>query len=313
MKETTEAPSQIRHYRRLTQDIVRRHFRQDASRIVYKSTGLTNYVFAINHVEGQFVVRISPQEEKLKTFKKELWATQKVREHGVPAPEILFVSTDEKSEPYMISRRVSGTEASHHPRRRSVINQMGEYASVINSISTKGFGQTFDWANNDSSDPMSWPEYIEREWQIENRFKILEKHQILSAVKLEHLRKIFDQVKTIKPRASLSHGDLRLKNVIVDDDGEITAIIDWEESISTMAPQWELSIALHDLSIDDKQAFIEGYGIDPHELQEMSPLLKAFNVMNYAPAIERASLEEDHKSLSQFKLRLSGSLDLYCV
>jgi hygromycin-B 4-O-kinase len=70
---------------------------------------------------------------------------------------------------------------------------------------------------------------------------------------------------------------------------------------------------LHDLSIDDKQAFIEGYGIDPHELQEMSPLLKAFNVMNYAPAIERASLEEDHKSLSQFKLRLSGSLDLYCV
>ena len=39
---------------------------------------------------------------------------------------------------------------------------------------------------------------------------------------------------------------------MVDDDGEIAAIIDWEECLSTIAPQFELSISLHDLSIDEK-------------------------------------------------------------
>jgi aminoglycoside phosphotransferase (APT) family kinase protein len=313
MKEIPEAPTKIRQYRRLARNIVRKHFGQDASRIVYKSSGLTNYVFAVNHVEGQFVVRISPETEKLDTFRKELWATKEARAHGVPAPEILFVSTDEKTEPYMISRRVTGSEASNHPRRRSVIHQMGEYASVINSIRTKGFGGRFNWANNNSTDTKSWSDYLENEWKIQDRLAVFEKNHILPDGSLRHLREILDQAKTIDSPSSLSHGDLRLKNVIVDDDGEITAIIDWEESISTLARQWELSIALHDLSVDEKQSFIEGYGIDPKEVMQMAPLVKAFNVMNYAPAIDRAISEKDYKRLSQFKLRLSGSLDLYCV
>ena len=47
---------------------------------------------------------------------------------------------------------------------------------------------------------------------------------------------------------------------MVDDDGEIAAIIDWEECLSTIAPQFELAISPHDLSIDEKHLFIDGYG-----------------------------------------------------
>jgi hygromycin-B 4-O-kinase len=104
-----------------------------------------------------------------------------------------------------------------------------------------------------------------------------------------------------------------LKNVIVDEDGEITAIIDWQDCLSTLAPHWDISIALHDLSIDEKHLFIEGYGLSNADVEEMAPLVKAFNLLNYANTIEQAAADGDHKTLDECRLRLRGSLDLYSV
>jgi aminoglycoside phosphotransferase (APT) family kinase protein len=117
-------PSAIRQYRNLAKTIVEQYFGKPASRIVYKPTGLTNYVFAVNHVEGQFVVRISPDPERIKVFKKELWASRKAREAGVPTPEVLAVGNDAVSEPYMITRRVTGSEATHVPNRSHIVQEM---------------------------------------------------------------------------------------------------------------------------------------------------------------------------------------------
>jgi hypothetical protein len=101
--------------------------------------------------------------------------------------------------------------------------------------------------------------------------------------------------------------------VIVDEGGDIAAIVDWEECLSTIAPQWELSIALHDLSIDEKQIFIDGYGLSVTQIEQMAPLIKAFNILNYATVVEIAVDKQDHKTLTDLKLRLSGCLDLYSV
>ncbi len=110
---------------------------------------------------------------------------------------------------------------------------------------------------------------------------------------------------------SLNHGDLRLKDAIVDDDGQIAAIVDWEDCLSTIAPQWELSISLHDLSIDEKHLFLEGYGLGLAQVEEMAPLIKAFNIVNYSNAIARAVETGDQKSGADFQTaseRGSGSL-----
>ncbi|HJU91403.1 MAG TPA: aminoglycoside phosphotransferase family protein [Pyrinomonadaceae bacterium] len=309
MVETQEPPGAIRHYRRLTKKIVEHHFGQPPSRIVYKRSGRTNYVFAVNHVEGQFVVRISPEPEKIEALRKELWATQKVREVGVPSPEVLAVGNI-GSEPYMITRRVTGSEATHHPRRNHIVHEMGRYAQIINSIRTTKFGANFDWTTNEPKNT-TWSEYLDNEWDFERRLSIFTQHKMLSNQQVRRLKKIIDDTRGMRVEPSLNHGDLRFKNVIVDGDGEITAIIDWEECLSTIAPQWELSLALHDLTIDEKDRFIEGYGLDIRQVEEMSPLIKAFNIINYSSAIEHAVATEDHKSLAEFRLRLSGALDLY--
>ena len=312
MAETPDRPLSIRHYRQLANEIIEKHFGKPPRRIVYKRSGRTNFVFAINHVEGQFVVRISPDPNRIEAFKKELWVTHKVREAGVPSPEVLTVGNDVYPEPYMITRRVTGAEATHHPRRERIIHEMGHYARLINSIPTKGFGAHFDWTHNGFK-CHTWAEYLENEWEFEKRLRLFVEHKILSNREVTKLRKTIDETRTLRIKTFLSHGDLRLKNVMVDDDGEIAAIIDWEDCLSTIGSQWELSISLHDLSIDEKHVFIDGYGLGSEDVPPMAPLIRAFNIVNYSNAIERAVEVRDHKTLAEFKLRLNGGLDLYSV
>ena len=312
MSEKEDQPADIRHYRSVAKRIVQQHFGKPASRISYKSSGRTNFVFAVNHVEGQFVVRISPEADSSKAFQKELRASQKAREAGVPTPEVLAVGSDAASEPYMITRRVTGIEASHNPKRLHIVHELGEYAAVINSIATNGFGTDFDWAENGDNNG-TWDGYLKNEFELEKRIQILSTNTVLSAAKLKELERIITDAKTKRLKMSLNHSDLRLKNVIVDEGGDIAAIIDWEECLSTIAPEWEISIALHDLTIDEKQAFIEGYGLTIQQIEEMAPLIKAFNILNYSGAIENAIRTDDQKSLDQIKLRLAGCLDLYSL
>jgi Ser/Thr protein kinase RdoA (MazF antagonist) len=312
MDEKGDRPSEIRHYRRLAQKIVRKHFGTPASRIVYRSSGRTNYVFAINHVEGQFIIRISPDPERIDAFLKERWITAEVRKAGVPSSEVLAVGNDMGDEPYMISRRVTGTEASHHPKRNRIIQEMGRYAAMINSIRTTAFGTNFDWSSGGVKH-RTWGAYLKEELHVDERLEFFQQHRLISRSALETLMSTIEGSRNSRIKPSLNHSDLRLKNVIVDDDGEIAAFIDWEDCISTVAPQWELSIALHDLSIDEKQLFIKGYGLNNRRLEEMAPLIKAFNIVNYYAVAQDAVQQNDRKKLAEIKLRLNGALDLYSL
>lgn len=312
MTEKSDRAATIRHYRRLARRIVRHYFGTPATRIVYRSSGLTNYVFAINHVEGQFVIRISPDPDRIDAFKKEWWATQQARRAGVPSPEVLAVGNDIDPEPYMISRQVTGIEATHHAKRPRIIHEMGRYAAIINSIETNSFGSNFDWNDHAPKIP-TWNGYLDQEFQLQQRLEFFATHQILSKTLLNKLSRIIEDTRSADIRPSLNHSDLRLKNLIVDDDGVITAIIDWDDCLSTVAPQWELSIALHDLGIDEKQAFIDGYGLGPEQLEQMMPLIKVFNILNYQSALAAAIEQNDQKKLSETSLRLNGILDLFSL
>ena len=74
-----------------------------------------------------------------------------------------------------------------------------------------------------------------------------------------------------------------------------------------------ISMALHDLSVDAKHEFMAGYGLSESEVRDIAPVLKAINIMNYAPFVERAAAEGDKPKLEQYRTRLSGALDLYSL
>ena len=304
---------QVDKFRRLARFLIQHHFGTKPAGIKYKSAGLSNFVFEANHAEGDFIVRISPDKARLNAFIKEQWCEGVARQAGIPTAEILETGVSIIPFPYVIARSIDGVEATSHPEREKIIRELGRLAEKINSIRTHGFGETFDWSNNELSRNETLKEYLEGEYRYEERIETLEKNRICDEPAIRSLKSICREMIKLKLRPALNHSDLRLKNVIADENGKIAAIIDWEESISNIAPHWELSIALHDLGIDEKQLFIEGYGLTSKRFSDIAPFVKAFNLLNYSDSINAASAAKDKASLERFRMRFSGIYELYSL
>jgi aminoglycoside phosphotransferase (APT) family kinase protein len=303
--------TQVDKFRELARVVLRHHFGNSPGRIASKSGGLSNFVFEAKNKDGEFIVRISPDKARLNAFIKEHWCERAARKAGIPTAEILETGASVIPFPYAISRSVGGSEAADHPERAKIVGELGRYAKVINSIRTRGFGETFDWSNNELSRNRTLKEYLEGEYRYDSRIETLQRSKLCPAETLKYLKGVLREMLKIKTRPALNHGDLRLKNAIVDEAGKIVAILDWEKATSNIAPHWELSVALHDLGVDAREKFIAGYGITPKRLGQIAPYVKAFNLLNYTDKINEALAAKDRSALEKFRTRLSGYFDLY--
>lgn len=320
----TKVPSGLKKAQalRMVRLILAHHFGPDAAargapaqppKIEPVGGGLTNLVFSVRDTRGDFIVRLGSDAGKISSFLKEQWAIEKARELGVPTPEVLQVGNEAAPVSYMISRQANGSPAEHHPQRLNIVREMGRYAARINSIRTTGFGCTFEWSRNQLSHNATWKEFLENELKLEDRLDTLTSAGMLSRERARRLRKILRGAGKRGRRPTLNHGDLRLKNVLADDQGKISCILDWEMCTSSLAPEWELSIALHDLSIDEKQEFLEGYGLGGEEFSAVVPVLKAMTIINYASCVHQAAKMNRSAELESYRVRLSGELDLYSL
>ena len=304
---------QVDKFRQFARVVVEHHFGSRAALIKYRSGGLSNFVFEAKHAEGTFIVRISPDKAGLTAFVKEHWCEREARRAGIPTAEILETGFSIILFPYVISRSVAGVEGVDHPERDSIVTELGRMAAKINAIATRGFGESFDWSNNQLSRNNTLKEYLENEYGYEKRIETLARSSVCPTTTIKALKRVCREMLGLRAKPTLSHGDVRLKNVIADKKGKILAVIDWEKATSNVAPHWELSLALHDLDIDRRERFIDGYGIKPKRLAEIAPYIKAFNLLNYTDAIDLAMDAKDKASLDRLRSRLSGTFDLYSL
>ncbi len=268
-------------------------------------------MYSVDHEAEPFIVRLNENRAKLNPFLKEQWVTARMRTEGLPVADILEVGDDPL--PYMILRKSPGEPATFQPDRKRIIRDLGGYAARINCIRTHGFGAAFDRSPEPSSHQRSWNEFLSGEFQLEKRLRALRRFGMVARPQLDKIGALLESACGKGRTAALNHGDLRPKNVLVDEKGRISAILDWENCSSNLAPEWELSLALHDLSIDEKEEFIAGYGLNPKAVSAIAPTMKALNLMNYVQEIDRLAREEDRAQLERHRLRLSGALDLYCL
>ena len=297
----------------MARKVANHHFGKTFQKLEFKPAGKTNFVFEVFTKNENFIIRIATQRTKINDFIKEQWATHHAKNIGIPVADILEVGNEVISLPYMLQQKVEGSEAVNHPDRLKILCDLGKYARQIHSIPTIGFGKVFDWSKNKLSKKKTWAEYLEKELRVDDGVRFLQDHAILSKKKINRLQIEFEKLKKWKVTPSLNHCDLRLKNVIVNEAGEIKAIIDWEDCASHCAPYWDLSIALHDLSIDGKQSFLEGYELNFEEFNRKAYSLTLFNIINYIPVLQRLISGKDKKTLELYKLRLDGDLDLFSL
>jgi aminoglycoside phosphotransferase (APT) family kinase protein len=297
----------------LAGDILESHFGKRPAKVKRLHGGLVNDVFEAKIGRDEFVVRISRRVENLQTFMKEQWAVRQARALKIPAPEILEVGHAGNNAPYMISLKVVGCDATHWPDRHSVARLMGELAARINSIHTAGFGSVFDWSPNELSRHATWKLYLDRELNLPERVELLAAYRMVTPVCLRRLKAQVKHLRAWPGPPHLNHGDIRFKNVVLDDAGKIRALLDWENCTSNRAPHWELSIALHDLNLDEKEAFLEGYGMTAKDFSRIAPDLKALNILNYASAVRHAARKNDKARLAFLRARLHGAFDLHSL
>jgi hygromycin-B 4-O-kinase len=293
--------------------VLEHHFGKRPDRVKQLSGGLTNYVFEARVGREHVIVRISGDPAKMQAFQKEQWAVRQARREKIPAPEILEVGNAAIEFPYMISMRARGEDAATCTNRAEVIREMGRYAARINAIKTSGFGSVFDWSRNQLSRNKTWKSFLDDELKIDERVELLASQKMLPSDALKSLRAEIRAMRGWRGRPSLTHGDLRLKNMLLDEKGKICTILDWENCTSNLAPYWELSIALHDLCIDEKEQFLEGYGLSPRKYCDISRGIKALNILNYTPTIDDAARAKDRKKLDSLRVRLHGAFDLHSV
>ena len=312
-RENKGSKSEINGFKRHAREIVKFHLGAAPTRLEFKASGRSNFVFAASHPTGRYIIRISPDPAGLDLFIKEQWSQARAAKAGVPVAPILEASAAAIPLPYMISEALEGKEASHGADRRLILSQLGEQAALINSIKTRGFGETFDWSKNRLSHRASLAEYLAEEYRFLERVESLERRHHIEPKLGRALRKIYGELTSLKTRPHLNHGDIRLKNALVDKNDKVIAILDWEKATSHLAPHWELSLALHDLSIDEMHWLLEGYGISNKKYREFAPYIKAFNILNYCSHIDAAEKRKDGGELRRIGLRFSGALDLYSL
>ena len=297
--------------RRLVLEVARRHFGEAARSVSECAGGLTNAVYHLKVSQGAFIVRTHENATKIQDYLKEQWAMGAARNAGVPVPSVLEVGNLEDGRAYMIAERVLGLEGREAPNRLGVIEQMGQAAARLHAIRTHGFGAVFDWSANSLSKHETWAGYLNDGFGAEARIDTLLGHRVIGRRQARWLRSTASALARARRRPGLHHGDLRLKNVIVEpQSGRIAAIIDWESCVSMPGPAWDLSLSLHDLGVDDKEAFLTGYGMSPKAFAESLDAIRCFNMLNYAHAVRSASSRRDLRRLAWFRARLAGELEL---
>lgn len=254
--------------------------------------GSVNKVFIVEAPNTKFVVRINDQKESLEEYTKEAWCIDKAAVSGVPVATVIDVGVIEEHA-YMVQAFIAGDEGRDSQLPRSHIwRELGTYARLIHSIEVAGFGLKLqDLTQGDSRE--SWFEYLNYNIERLNENDELIKLNVVTQSQSRIIRAIFEDLKGKPFNFGLNHGDLSLKNVIVDESAKVN-LVDWGSAEASIVPHHDLiqmlKMNMLENDPDDAaiQSFLNGYGISQFEFEELRPtlesllLLRAFDKLRWA-------------------------------
>ncbi|MFZ4659427.1 MAG: phosphotransferase family protein [Caldilineaceae bacterium] len=197
--------------------------------------GYDNEVYAVQtRQEHDYIVRL--RQHGGAGYAEEQWAIQRSRAVGVPAPEICYVgllTVGDQHKPVMVQRRVPGRPlaevyATLLPKERGhIFRQVGALLSKLHTISVGGFyklnpGDIWDFPDWESID------------QANRQDRTAERPQLLTAgLREEEIDAIFAITLADNPpidrQPVLCHGDLGPDHLFVDNELNLTGVIDFGE------------------------------------------------------------------------------------
>ena len=232
--------------------------------------GSNNMVFAVDmHPSCQWIVRMTPAEVYCHVYHKEERAMVLARAAGVPVPEVRHVGYGIIPFSYSILEFLPGQLATEYDGPlEQVWEQVGRYAAMINAIELERYG-----FNIDDLDPA---ERLHQDWRTfldacAQRFDLdlMTRHGVIRDDDAHSFKERFECLGELVVKPTLVHGDLLLRNILVDAGGQITGLLDWGNAASLVAPYFEFAQLFLGMETPEQaqfqrnylQSFLRGYGL----------------------------------------------------
>ncbi len=254
--------------------------------------GSVNKVFIVEAVNHKVVVRMSGRGEALDEYTKEAWCIEHAAARGVPVASVISVGRCEGNA-YIIQSYIAGDEGRDSPAPKlSIWRELGRYAKLIHSIDVAGFGLRLSEITHGDA-RKSWLRYLEYNIKSLTENDPLIKLKVLTQVQSKFIKEVFADLKGREFTFGLNHGDISLKNTIVDIRGRVN-LIDWGSAEAAIVPHHDLIQMLKmnmlegDPDGEEIRAFLDGYGISTTARERMMPelgsllVLRAFDKLRWA-------------------------------
>jgi len=287
------------------------------------TAGHFNTSFDVRLPDRNVVVRIAPpQDDRLLYYEKGMMIVEaflhpliRLRT-DIPIPEILIYDDSHEIIPrdYIIMEKMPGRNMSEVwfslsvRQRERVCEQLGRFVKRLHQITGEYFG--YVWPNNVMEGSTDWHTAL-----LTMLDKILEDNLRAGSYtqrECDRLKRAFDRnmYAVDKPqRASLLHMDLWHQNILLDDSGEVTAILDIDRAV--WGPP-ELEFAVLDTYGLSTDAFFSGYGEERDtspEAQIRRAMYIILEIIKY-PFI-RTVRNNDYQSARAYKEEIERLVETY--
>jgi aminoglycoside phosphotransferase len=264
--------------------------------------GSVNKVFVVGSGGDKVVVRMSARTDAPDEYAKEAWCIERAAALGVPIATILAVGRCD-GHAYIIQSYVAGDEGrdSRVPEQH-IWRELGKHAKLIHSVEVSGFGlKLSDMTQGDGR--ASWLRYLQYNIESLTEDDQLIELSVVTKSQSKIVKAIFASLKTREFVFGLNHGDISLRNTIVDAHGVVN-LLDWGSAEASIVPHHDLIQMLktnmleNDPDHDALRAFLDGYGISQTEFKRMMPelesllLLRAFDKLRWAIDWNAEELDE---------------------
>ncbi|SFD80009.1 Phosphotransferase enzyme family protein [Paenibacillus catalpae] len=259
--------------------------------------GMDNQVCVVITEHSKVVVRMN-DKALFANFVKEKWCIEQAAAVGVLGPEVLSIGIFEDTA-YMIQTFIDGDNGLDSEINKSEVwRQLGEYARLIHSIQVKGFGENlidpvegeFQSPPHSGSDG-SWQGYLQYNMDSLTEHDRLIQLGVITMQDSQRIRKRFERLKREAFRFGLNHGDISLKNTIINQANQVF-LLDWCNAEVSAVPHGTFAQLMQGQMLglrespnrEEYKAFLDGYGISENDLADMRHLLllKAFDTLRWA-------------------------------
>ena len=255
--------------RRELTECIRRHLPDVDGSISFRRipTGKFNDSFFVRAGDAELVLRIAPPKDSVFVFYERDMMRQEpgihallLRETSVPVAEILAFDDSHEivKRDYMVMKRLPGEALTHAAGvdEDEVLRQVGTCLAAVHRLTAHRYGYLGEHAPMEPQP--TWQQAFEIMWRklvldvrTTGHYDEAESDRLVCLLE-QHLS-LFDR----DVPASLLHMDIWAQNILVDENGNLTGLVDWDRAL------WgdpEIEFAVLDYCSVSKPAFWEGYG-----------------------------------------------------